>query len=212
MKVNQIKFNERNKRTKYLFDNFNEYFGSKILDVGCDRAVLKTMLEKNVDYTGIDICGTPDITINLEQIDKLPFEDDSFDCVICLDVLEHLDNLHLIFDELIRVSRKNLIISWPNNWVNARVPIQRGYGNFKFFGLPSEKPVDRHKWFFNISQAREFVQEYCRKNSNIELIEERATEKPKNILSKIARSLRYPNKMHYLNRYAHTYWTVLRKQ
>ena len=96
MKVDYIQFKERKARPQYLYDNFKHLLNGKVLDVGCDRAVLRDMLDK-VEYTGIDIAGAPDITINLEEIDRLPFEDNQFDCVVCTDVLEHLDNFICFF-------------------------------------------------------------------------------------------------------------------
>lgn len=210
MNVDYVNFYKRQERTEYIFQKFRKYFGKKILDVGCDKAVLKTLIT-DIEYTGLDVSGDPDICMDLEKIDRLPFDDLSFDCVICADVLEHLDNLHLIFAELIRVAKKYVIIAWPNNWVNARVPIQRGKGSFKHYGLPIARPFDRHKWFFNLSEARHFVREQVRKNSNIQLIEERIAEKPKFFFFRLLRHLRYPNQEYYLNRYAHTVWTVLQK-
>ena len=210
MFVDYISFYGREERTRYIFEKFQKYFGKKILDVGCDKAVLKTLIT-DIEYTGLDVSGDPDICMDLEKIDRLPFDDLSFDCVICADVLEHLDNLHLIFAELIRVAKKYVIIAWPNNWVNARVPIQRGKGSFKHYGLPAERPFDRHKWFFSLSEAKHFVREQVRKNSNFQLIEERLVEKPKFFFFRLLRHLRYPNQEYYLNRYAHTVWTVLQK-
>ena len=210
MLVDYVNFYKREERTRYIFDKFQKYFGKKILDVGCDQAVLKTLIE-NIDYTGIDIGGTPDICIDIEKADSLPFDEDSFDCVICAHVLEHVDNLHLVFSELLRISRKHVIIAWPNNWVNVRVPIERGHGSLKHYGLPVENPQDRHKWFFSFTEAKYFVQEHILKKDNIQLVEERISEKPKFSLFRLLRHLRHPIQEHYLNRYAHTYWTVLQK-
>ena len=211
MIVDYVNFHKREERAKYIFEKFQRYFGKKVLDVGCDKAVLETLLT-DIEYTGIDTSGTPDICLDLEKIDRLPFDDSSFDCVICADVLEHLDNLHLIFSELLRVTQRHLIIAWPNNWVNARVPIERGYGSFKHYGLPAEKPQDRHKWFFSLSEAKHFVQEQIRKDGNIQLVEERIAEKPRLFFRRWLRRLRYHSQPRYLNRYAHTLWTVLRKR
>lgn len=210
MLVDYVNFYKREERTRYIFEKFQKYFGKKVLDVGCDKAVLKTLIT-DIEYTGLDISGIPDICLDLEKVDRLPFDDSSFDCVICTDVLEHLDNLHLVFSELVRVTKRHLIIAWPNNWVNARVPIERGYGSFKHYGLPPEKPQDRHKWFFSLSEAKHFVQEQIRKNGDMQLVEERVSEKPKLFLFRLLRHLRYPNQERYLNRYAHTYWMILQK-
>ena len=55
-----------------------------------------------------------------------------------------------------RVSRGCIILSLPNNWANARRPIARGRGAIGHYGLPLEPPVDRHKWFFSLAEARQF--------------------------------------------------------
>ncbi|MCP4712255.1 MAG: methyltransferase domain-containing protein, partial [Planctomycetes bacterium] len=89
-----------------MFDKFEAYLKGAVLDVGCYQAYLKTLLPDDTQYTGIDIAGTPDIQMNLEEIERLPFEDNQFDCVVCADVLEHLDNLHAIFAELLRQSHQ----------------------------------------------------------------------------------------------------------
>lgn len=209
MRLDRVNFHERQERTQYIYHAFGRYFGKNILDVGCDQCVLKTLIT-GIDYLGMDVAGTPDISLNLEKIDKLPCADAAFDCVICADVLEHLDNLHAVFNELIRVSRRHIIIAWPNNWVNARVPLERGHGSFKHYGLPFEKPLDRHKWFFSLSEARAFVHHHI-KQRRLELVEERINEKPKFFPVRLLRHLRYPVRENYNNRYAHTYWTVLKK-
>jgi len=40
--------------------------------------------------------------------------------------------------------------------VVVRRPIEKGRGTFAFYGLPAQKPQDRHKWFFGLSEAWEF--------------------------------------------------------
>jgi SAM-dependent methyltransferase len=182
----------------------------KILDVGCDEAVLRRVLS-DVDYTGVDVAGDPDVRLNLEDIDRLPFGDNAFDCVLCSDVLEHLDNLHHIFSELVRVTKNYLIISLPNNWANARRPIGRGKGSSRHYGLPIDRPQDRHKWFFSLSEAVHFIKEQEKRHS-ISMIELHVTEKPRPLFTRIFRRLRYPSQECYLNRYAHTVWVVFGKK
>jgi SAM-dependent methyltransferase len=210
MVTDLVRFRDREERARYILTHFGKYFGRSVLDMGCDAAPLRKLVT-DVEYTGVDISGTPDIFLDVAALDRLPFDDSSFDCVICADFLEHIDDLHAAFSEVLRVSRKYVIVSWPNCWAVARVPIQRGYGRFKHYGLPVEKPPDRHKWFFSFSQARHFVQEHIGTNGDFEIAEERLTEKPKFVLFRAARHLRYPNLVRYANRYVHTYWTVLRR-
>jgi 2-polyprenyl-3-methyl-5-hydroxy-6-metoxy-1,4-benzoquinol methylase len=211
MVVDYANFYKRADRTKYVFEKFEKYLGGNVLDVGCDKAVLKTLLAPNIKYTGIDVAGKPDILLDLEKIERLPFDDSSFDCVICSDVLEHLDNLYFMFAELIRVTRGYVIVSWPNGWAGARMSIWRGEGAFKHYGLPPEKTADRHKWFFNLTEAENFVRCNVAKSDALELVEERITEKPRLVALRAMRRLLYPQQQRYFNRYAHTLWTVLRK-
>ena len=204
--IEYTSFPERADRSRYVADRFRQYLQGRVLDVGCFEAPLRELLS-DAEYTGIDFVGKPDIECNLEECEKLPFETGEFDCVICIDVLEHLDNLHLIFNELIRVSKKHIIVSLPNCWRDARKPIESGQGSFVHYGLPAERPNDRHKWFFNLAQARQFFEKQA-ENHGLEIKEMFATEKPKNPAARLIRKIRYPGER-YNNRYPQTLWTVL---
>ncbi len=207
--VEQVFFRSRLERAQFVAARLRRYITGNVLDVGCDQAHLKSLLSLP-DYVGVDVGGKPDLHLNLERIDRLPFADKSFDCVICCEVLEHLDNLYFILSELVRVSRHFLILSLPNNWGNARRPIERGRGHIGHYGLPLQAPPDRHKWFFALSEAKQFLDGKALENQ-LAVVESFATEKPRNTLLSALRRLRYPNQLAYLNRYAHTYWTVLAK-
>ncbi|MCP4708735.1 MAG: hypothetical protein GY869_08930, partial [Planctomycetes bacterium] len=99
----------------------------------------------------------------------------------------------------------------PNNWNAARVPIQRGKGTFAHYCLPADKPDDRHKWFFSLADAQNFIQTHLTRQPKIKLIEERICEKPRNPLLRLCRRLRYPKLIRYLNRFSHTGWFVIEK-
>ena len=117
-------FTHRLDRSRFIAGHLRKYVAGKVLDVGCDEAHLRTLVP-GIEYTGIDVGGKPDLRIDLEATERLPFDDRAFDSVLCSDVLEHLDNLHRVFGELARVTRRWLVISLPNNWTNARRPIER---------------------------------------------------------------------------------------
>lgn len=209
MRVDRAQFPSRIDRVQYLVANFKGYLAGKVLDVGCDEAYLRHLLPE-CEYTGIDINGNPNIKVNLESIEKLPFDDNFFDSVICSDVLEHLDNLHFVFGELIRVAKKYIVISLPNNWVNARRQIQRGKGTIGHYGLPSRPPKDRHKWFFNFSEAKTFFEDQT-KYYPISIKQLSVVEKPRSFIIRWARRVFYPSQECYLNRYVHTLWVVFEK-
>jgi len=119
------------------------------------------------EYCELDIVGRPDIKEDLDKDYPLPIESNRFDAVICTDVLEHLEELHRTLRELVRISRKYIIISVPNAFMEVRRYIKRdkytgdagkaGYdiGYYtKFYGLPLRKPVDHHRWFFPIPKLK----------------------------------------------------------
>ena len=205
-----VQFETREGRMRYLEQAFREHLQGRVLDVGCDVRTLAKLRPK-LDYFGIDAGGTPDLTVDLEKNPKLPFEDRRFDVVVCAEVLEHLDNLHQVFGELVRVSRDKLIISLPNCWTAARRPLARGKGGIGHYGLPHERPADRHKWFFSLSEARAFSRAMAEKHG-LEILETRVSEKPRPFVVRALRRLRHPVPEHYLNLYAHTYWVLYRRK
>ncbi|ABK18825.1 class I SAM-dependent methyltransferase [Syntrophobacter fumaroxidans] len=209
MHVETLSFDKRYDRSKYIATRFARYLRGRILDVGCDEAHLRHLLP-DCHYIGIDVAGSPDLLVDLERAKRLPFADETFDAVVCSDVLEHLDHLHRVFGELVRCARKVLIVSLPNNWVNARLPIARGRGRIGFYGLPADEPQDRHKWFFNLSEAVDFFTAQTKRHP-LRIVECFCNEKPRPVFIRALRRLRYRERFSYLNRYAHTLWAVFEK-
>jgi len=204
-----VTFPDRESRSRYVGSRFSKYLRGSVLDVGCFEAPLRGLL-KEVEYVGVDVCGDPDVRVDLETSPPLPFESDRFDCVLCIDVLEHLDNLHAVFVDLIRMSKRHVIVSLPNCWCDARRPIARGKGSFGHYGLPFEKPVDRHKWFFSLTQARDFFTHMAGENG-LSVVEMFSTEKSRNGFVTSMRKLVYPGER-YRNRYTQTLWVVYLKK
>ncbi len=151
------KFYSREERAQYVLHEFGDFLSGRVLDVGSGGAGLCSHVRK---CTSIDIDPTsyPDVFVNLEQA-SLPFSASSFDCIVCTDVLEHLENNHLVFAELVRVTKGFILISLPNNWLSARKAIRFGSLNrpLKYYGLPLDPPNDRHRWFFSYAEAEAFL-------------------------------------------------------
>jgi len=151
------KYHSREERAVYIIQRFREYLSGEVLDVGSGGAGLCSYLD---ECASIDLnpATDPNVFVDLEK-GNLPFVSNSFDCVVCADVLEHLENLHHIFAESVRVSRQYFIISLPNNWLGARAIVCRGSHtrSMKRYGLPIERPFDRHRWFFGYTEAEDFV-------------------------------------------------------
>ncbi len=164
-----LHYTDRESKARFVFAKYQSILIGRVLDVGADKAYLKTLLNPDVDYTGIDMVASDFVqAVNLEK-DCLPFADEKFDCVLALDVLEHVDNIYEVFDALCRVSTRYVIISLPNPWATMMTAIQAGSYqagvHMKFYGLPVHRPLDRHKWFFSFSEAKNFVYGRAKCNS-----------------------------------------------
>lgn len=195
-------FSVREERTQWVFDRFEPLFrDGPVLDVGCYQAPMRSFIGAD-RYTGVDFVGDPDIQLNLEQAQTLPFTDGAFQTVMCIEVLEHLNNLHALARELFRVSSQHVLISLPNAWRDARVKIERGKGSIAHYGLPLEAPPDRHKWFFNADEARAFLEHVKPAGWHCRIL---LTETRRPGMVHAYRKLRYSD-IAYRNRYCQTVW------
>lgn len=205
-----VRFTIREDRPAFIGHRFHNYLTGKVLDLGCDRAVLKEILDPD-RYVGVGMTQDSDVKVNLEQEGPLPFGDASWDTVICLDTLEHLNNLHAFCNEIFRIAREYVIISLPNCWVQARRALARGTGPIWQYGLTVKPPEDRHKWFFNTEEACTFfVGQLKERESGIEIAEFVVLENRRPLLNRIWRHLKYPSFRKYLNLYPHTIVCVYR--
>lgn len=168
MKIYNI---ERN-RAEFLIKNFDHYLKGNILDVGSGGSpiLLKKLFKDS--YTSLDIAETrcvPEIFCDFEK-EKLPIPDNSFNTVLCMDCLEHVENIHSLFDELIRVSNKYIIVSLPNNWPGLIKSFFKGkqYTHVAGYGLKADPdhPGFRHKWFFNLEEAENFLFKRSKTNNS----------------------------------------------
>lgn len=211
MQIDLVSFSQRDDRAQFVAKTFKPLLRGKVLDVGCDTRRLKT-LAPDTDYIGIDVGGDPDLVINLEDQPILPFDDRQFDCVVCTDVLEHLNNMHQVFDELARVTAPggHLIISLPNCWRNLRRRIARGEGTPRYYGLPADPPEDRHKWFFNVDDVISFMNERAPRQG-LRVKEFRVSLKPQPLPRRLLDRALHATQRRYLNRHAHSIWTLLER-
>ncbi len=114
-----------NHLNKSRFEFFEAYVpdwkGIKVLDIGCGGGLACEFLAKRgANVSGIDLSFNSIKTAqehakksNL-QIDyqcgvaeKLPYEENTFDVVVCFDVLEHVEDWHKVICEIYRILNKN---------------------------------------------------------------------------------------------------------
>lgn len=140
---------------RYLLigEQFKSYLTGAILDVGSRDNYMKNVLNINAEL--VDKNNT-DLTSFDWETQTLPYQENQFDTVVCLDTLEHINDLHRSFYDLLRVSKKNVVISLPNCWRKTFKRMLRGQSDQGAYGLPPERPMDRHKWFFNTEEIEDF--------------------------------------------------------
>ena len=162
-----FKYTDRKSKYEYVYKKYGAILTDSILDIGSDQSYLKDHLGSEIKYTGVAMTDKADIFMNLEE-GKIPCEPNSYECVMCLDVLEHIENCHDVFDQMCAISKKYVLIALPNPWSDfwgmLRYPEPNVAPGLKFYGLPQEKPEDRHKWFFSKTEAEEFISYRAKKN------------------------------------------------
>lgn len=99
---------------------------SNILEIGCGAGESTLRIQPMIsgikydateyDYRYIEAIKKRNLPIDVSQEDvyQIKKPDSSYDCVLMLEVLEHLENISKAISELYRVSSKYVIISVPN--------------------------------------------------------------------------------------------------
>ncbi len=164
----QFRYSDRRSKALYIAQKYAPLLTGSVLDVGCDEAPLRKLVHQPHKYKGVDVREGSDVVLNLDR-DNLPFPDRFFDTVLCTDVLEHLDRCHEVFDELCRVAGGHIIVSLPNPLRNLLTSLWESAGDgpagrLKYYGLPTDKPADRHRWFFGAEEAADFLRERSARN------------------------------------------------
>ena len=138
-----------------------------ILDIGCRDKELKKYLKEGTLYQGIDFKDDDEVLAhNLEN--GIPFSDNSFDVVFALDVLEHVENIHFLFSEVLRVSKTEAIVALPNmSYWKFRLRYLKGKDISDKYVLPSKKILDRHRWLTSYKSSKSLIQNLSG-NSKIE--------------------------------------------
>jgi SAM-dependent methyltransferase len=115
----------------YLKDTLPQFKGN-LLDIGCGKMPYRKYILENTEvnnYVGLDIEGAldydssikPDYTWNGE---KMPFNENSFDCAFATEVLEHCPQPETVLKEVFRVLKPNGIFFFtvPFLWNLHEVP------------------------------------------------------------------------------------------
>jgi len=117
--------------------------GKKILEVGCGSGKLLSLLKTQNDVVGVDAAAdgiTACLSRGIEghcldvSSEPLPFADQSFDFVVCLETVEHATSPYFALVEMRRVLKTGgkLICSVPNpNW--GHILLYPGLFEYRYF-------------------------------------------------------------------------------
>jgi SAM-dependent methyltransferase len=113
-------FNTRIRRVSELLSGFHQ---GKVLDVGCGPAIIANIFRgRPIEYHGIDLSEAmidycrnsfskdPQFTFSIQNIENLEFDNDCFDVVLCLGVLEYVLDKPSAVREAVRVLRPGGIL------------------------------------------------------------------------------------------------------
>src|ERR1035437_6082749 len=180
---NYKKHTQRNPIQRLLLWNFFRHLVNltstkkvdSILDVGCGEGfTLNRLKEKGIGkkLEGLEYLKAaielgkktyPDIKIIQGSIYELPYKDNLFDLVLCTEVLEHLEEPEKALKELVRVSKKYLVISVPNEPFFMLAQLVRGK-NWSRLGNDIEHI--NHWTMFNFSK-------FVKKNARVKILAKR---------------------------------------
>lgn len=97
--------------------------GESVLDVGCGVGVLLEVLRPHckevagldISPVAIDLLRSKGIDGKVGELPEICFPDKSFDVVVATEIVEHLDDPIRLLSEAVRVARKKVILTVPDN-------------------------------------------------------------------------------------------------
>ena len=133
----------------------------RLLDVGCGDGLLASKIaddRPDLQVKGIDVLVREDTHIPVEAFDgtTMPYDDDSFDAVMFVDVLHHTENPEALIREAARVSRQWIVLKDHNCnglFAHATLRFMDRVGNQRFGVELPYNYLSRERWLDVFSQT-----------------------------------------------------------
>ncbi|MCS6766613.1 MAG: methyltransferase domain-containing protein [Candidatus Protistobacter heckmanni] len=120
--------------------NITPNIKGNVLDFGCGSKPYESLFVNANSYVGVDIevSGHNHKDSKVDYFydgKKLPFNDASFDAIVCFEVFEHVFNIEEVLTEIHRVLKPNgqLLISIPFAWDEHEIPYD--FARYTSFGI-----------------------------------------------------------------------------
>lgn len=144
---------ERHRQLWLYLQNETEFFTTnlKVLHIAPEQEFLRRFKKmKNLDYTSADLFS-PIVEVKADILD-LPFENETFDVVICNHVLEHIADDRKAMSELYRVMKTG---GWGIIQVPMKNSLEKTYEDFNI-----TDPKERQKHFGQYDHVRWYGMDY----------------------------------------------------
>lgn len=153
--------------------------GATILDIGSRDGAAFERLRSRITpgrLVALDLHhrvenGVEFLSHDLET--PLPFTDDSFDCIVCTDVLEHVERKTQLAREMARVARRGVLISLPNTQHYSYVRGLRRGDMGKQYRFDVEDGADRHRWVTYYRANTAFVAKHFQIETRVDICKRR---------------------------------------
>jgi SAM-dependent methyltransferase len=121
---------------KYLRPAISQVTG-RVLDVGAGQSPWRTWLPARTSYQGIDVGYANEFGMDGSRSDiiyydgkLMPFFDGTFDCVLCIEVLEHSEDPQLLISEIARVVKTTGTVLLTVPWSARQHHLPHDYHRF----------------------------------------------------------------------------------
>lgn len=158
--------NSMNQPRFEFFDRYiSDWKGLKVLDVGCGGGfTCEFMAKRGAQVSGVDISDVSiatakshaaesglSIDYRISKGEKLPHEDNTFDVVTCVDVLEHVEDVDqvvreihrvlkpggtFLFDTINKTFKSKFIMIWLLEYIKKEIP--KGTHDWNMFIPPKQ--------------------------------------------------------------------------